>query len=57
MKNILFSIGIATLLTTTGCIIPVREGHGYNHQRYHSRPEVIVAPPPVVVRPPEIIVP
>jgi hypothetical protein len=58
MKKILFSIGIITLLTTTGCLISERGRHEHyrGHARIESHSEVIVEPPVVVVRPPEIIV-
>jgi hypothetical protein len=54
MNKILFLTGIVTLLTTTGCIVPVEERRG--HVREEVRPEVIVGPPAVVVRPPEVII-
>jgi len=63
MKKILFLATVASLLTTTGCIVPVGErGEGgdrrdrHEHSHYEERPEVIVGPPVVVVRPPEVIV-
>ena len=64
MEKILFLSGVITLLTTTGCIVPVGEGPRYGgyhgHPRYEGRyerhSEVIVGPPVIIVRPPEIIV-
>lgn len=61
MTKILLLTGIATLLSTTGCIFP--EGGRRGHARFEHHDEVvvepravIVAPPVVVVRPPEVIV-
>jgi len=55
MKKILHLIGIATLLSTTGCIFPGGERGGQGHARYESHP-VIVGPPVVVVQAPELVV-
>ena len=54
MKKILISMGVITLLATTGCIVP--EGDRHEHARYEERPAVMVPAPEVVVRPPEVIV-
>ena len=55
MKFIILLIGVATLLTTAGCI--VSDGGRRGHARYERHSEVIVGPPVIVVRPPEVIVP
>ncbi|MBI3852261.1 MAG: hypothetical protein HY298_18545 [Verrucomicrobia bacterium] len=49
---------VTTLITISGCIVPVegRHGHYRSHERFESHPRVVVAAPVVVVRPPEIIV-
>ncbi|MSR65655.1 MAG: hypothetical protein EXS18_07750 [Verrucomicrobiae bacterium] len=52
MKQILFFVGIITLLTT-GCV--VREG-GHGHARFEHHDTVVVGPPVVVVRPPPVVV-
>jgi hypothetical protein len=54
MKKILYLIGIATLLSTTGCIV-ADGGHG-GHARYERHDAVIVGPPAVVVRAPVVVV-
>jgi hypothetical protein len=54
MKRILFFAGLATLLATTGCIVP--EGGERGHERHEHHEEVIVGPPVIVLRPPEVIV-
>jgi len=56
MKRILFLTGIATLLSTSGCIFPGGDRGGREHARYEHHDAVIVGPPVVVVRPPEVIV-
>jgi hypothetical protein len=54
MKKILHLICLSALLSTTGCLVSERGGHG--HARYERHDEVIVGPPVLVVRPPEVIV-
>ena len=61
MKKILFLAGMAALISTSGCIVPVRDGS--EHARYEHHDDVIVGPPVVVVpapvvvvRPPELII-
>jgi hypothetical protein len=49
MKTILFLICIASLLTTSGCIVADRGGHEHAHFEHHD--DVIVGPPAVVVVP------
>ena len=56
MKKILFLTGIATLLSTTGCLVSEGGRGGHGHARYEHRDEVIVGPPVLVVRPPVVIV-
>ena len=59
MKKLLLLAGVATLLTTTGCLVSEGEWHGHSrgHARYYEhRDEVIVGPPAVVVRVPEVVV-
>jgi nitrate reductase alpha subunit len=58
MKKILLFAGVITCLTTTGCLVSEggRHAHFRGHERYQSRPELIVEQPVLVVRPPEIIV-
>jgi hypothetical protein len=53
MNKILPLIGVITLLTTAGCIVPEGERHDRGGYERH---EEIVAPAVVVVRPPEVIV-
>jgi hypothetical protein len=55
MNKILFSICIATLLSTTGCLVSDGGRHG-SSARYERHDAVIVGPPVVVVHPPELIV-
>ncbi len=59
MKKILLLASIASLFSTTGCL--VADGGRRDHARIERHDEVIVRPvevrpPEVVVRPPEIIV-
>ena len=54
MKKILHLIAIATLLSTTGCL--VSDGRGHGHARYERHDAVIIGPPAVVVHVPEVIV-
>ena len=54
MKKILHLIAIATLLSTTGCL--VSDGGRGGHARYEHHDNVIVGPPVVVVHPPELVV-
>jgi hypothetical protein len=54
MEKILYLIGIATLLSTTGCIF--MEGDRGGHARHEHHDDVIVGPPVVVVRAPELVV-
>jgi hypothetical protein len=54
MKKILYLIGIAGLLSTTGCL--VSDGGGHGHARYEHNDAVVVGPPAVVVRVPEVVV-
>jgi hypothetical protein len=54
MKKILYLIAIASLLSTTGCL--VSDGGRGGHARYERHDAVIVGPPVVEVRPPEVIV-
>jgi hypothetical protein len=56
MKKILFSAGIVTLLSTTGCLVSDGGRGGHGHARYERHDAVIVGPPVVVVRPPELVV-
>ena len=56
MKKILFSAGLVTLLSTTGCIFPGDDRGGHEHARYERHDEVIAGPPVLVVRPPEVVV-
>jgi hypothetical protein len=54
MKKILHLIAIATLLSTSGCL--VSDGGRGGHARYEHHDAVIVGPPVLVVRSPEVIV-
>ena len=54
MKKILHLIAIATLLSTTGCL--VSDGGRGGHARYERHDAVIVGPPAVVVRAPVVVV-
>jgi hypothetical protein len=56
MKKILHLIAIATLLSTTGCLVSEGGRGGHGHARYEHHDEVIVGPPVVVVHAPELIV-
>ena len=55
MKIILCLAGFGLLLSTSGCLVEDRGGHGHDHDRDH-RDAVVVGPPVVVVRPPALIV-
>jgi len=48
MKKILSLIGVASLLTTTGCLVPVSSGHGHGHYEHQS---TVAVPAAVVVVP------
>jgi hypothetical protein len=54
MKKMLYLFAIATLLSTSGCLVS-DGGHG-EHARYEHHDAVVVGPPVMVVRPPEVIV-
>lgn len=54
MKKILYLSSIVTLLSTTGCIVPVN-GRG-GDARYQHHDNVIAGPPAVVVGVPEVVV-
>jgi hypothetical protein len=54
MKKILYLTGIATLLSTTGCIFPGGDRGG--HARYEHHDAAVVGPPVVEVRAPELVV-
>jgi hypothetical protein len=56
MRKLLFSAGIVTLLSTTGCLVSDGGRGGHGHARYERHDAVIVGPPVVVVRPPELVV-
>jgi hypothetical protein len=56
MKKILYLIGIAGLLSTSGCLVSDGGRGEHGHARYERHDEVIVGPPVLVVRPPEVIV-
>lgn len=59
MKKSLFILGTISLLSTTGCFIPVGGGRGHDrddHARYEHHDAVVVGPPVLIVRPPEVIV-
>ena len=56
MKIILYLFVIATLLSTTGCLVSDGGRGGHRGARYEHHDEVIVGPPVLVVRPPEVIV-
>jgi len=56
MKKILHLICLATLLSTTGCLVADGGGRGHGHARYEHHDDVVVGPPVLVVRPPEVIV-
>ena len=56
MKTILLFAAMATLLTTTGCLVAEDGRGGGRHEHYEGRSEVIVGPPIVAVRAPEVIV-
>ena len=52
MKKILLFTGVASLLTTTGCL--VSDGGRHEQARYEHHDDAIVGPPAVVVRVPEV---
>jgi hypothetical protein len=54
MKKTLLFTCVLTLLSTTGCLVAERGGHG--HARYERHDEVIVGPPVVVVPVPTVVV-
>src|SRR5437763_17132436 len=63
MKSIILLISVVTLLTSAGCIVPVRGGGEYrgrgeyrDHRDYRRHSAAIVGPPVSVVRTPELIV-
>jgi hypothetical protein len=60
MKKILYLGAIATLLSTTGCIVADGGGRHGEYGRHDAvvvgPPVVVVAAPAVVVRQPEVIV-
>jgi hypothetical protein len=60
-EKILYLSGIVTLLSTTGCIVPMNGRGGDARYEHHDNviagpPALVVSVPEVAVRPPEVIV-